>query len=94
MPESWWVFTRGSDSIRLVRQEHAMGCRLFLYGPGTETVAYEFGDLTECMRRQAEIEQTLLAEAYQVVQQSSDGRRDDAIWLVPDQRGSAIRPPS
>ena len=94
MPESWWVFTRGSESIRLVRQEHATGCRLFLYGPGTETVAYEFSDLTECMRRQALIEQTLLAEAYQMVQQSSDRRREDGIWHGPDPRESAIRPAS
>jgi hypothetical protein len=66
MPESQWVFTRGSQSIRLVRQEHSTGCRLLLYGPGTESAIYDFGDLTACMKRQAEIEQTLLAEAYQM----------------------------
>ena len=92
MRESRWLFTRGSQSIRLVRSEHSMGCRLLLDGPGLERVIYDFGDLTECMKRQAEIEERLFAAAYQMAQESSDRRREDGIWLGPDQRRAAVRP--
>ena len=45
-----------------MREEDSKRCRLFLYGPDTEVVTYEFADVTECMKRQAEIERALLAE--------------------------------
>jgi hypothetical protein len=79
IPESRWLFTRGSQRIRLVRQEHPKGCRLCLYGPGTESLVYDFGDLTECMKRQAEIEQSLLAEGYQMASRSSDRRSEPGL---------------
>lgn len=40
-----------------------MRCRLSVFRPGTEVLIREFADLAECMKRQAEIEQRLLAEA-------------------------------
>jgi hypothetical protein len=69
-----WLFTRGPQSVRLVREENVKGCRLFVYGPGTKIVIHDFADVTECMKRQAEIEQTILAEGYQLAQLSSDRR--------------------
>lgn len=81
-----WLFMRGSESVRLVREENSKGCRLSLYGPGTEVVTHEFRDVTECMHRQAEIERNLLAAGYQLVQPSSDRRRDHGIWQGPDHR--------
>src|SRR5436190_22152600 len=71
-PETSWLFTRGSQSVRLVREENSKGCRLRLYGPGTETVTHEFADVTECVKRQAEIEQHLQAAGYQLAQPASD----------------------
>lgn len=84
--ETGWLFTRGSESVRLVRQENSKGCRLSRYGPGTEIVTYEFADLSECMKRQAEIEQTLLAGGYQLAQLPSDRRGENGTWHGPDHR--------
>lgn len=75
-----WLYTRGSESVRLVRQEHSESCRLSLHGPGTELVTHEFADVTECMKRQAEIEQSLLAAGYQLAQPSSNRRSEDGTW--------------
>jgi hypothetical protein len=69
-----------------VREEDSKGCRLFLYGPGTEVVTHEFADVTECMKRQAEIEQNLLASGYQLVQASSDRRKEDRTSRGADHR--------
>jgi hypothetical protein len=59
---------------------------LFLYGPGTEVVTHEFTDVTECMKRQAEIERSLMAEGYQVAQSPSDRRSEHGTWYGPDHR--------
>ena len=85
IPVTAWLFTRGRHSIRLVRQEHSTGCRLVLYGPGTDVVTYDFADVTECMRRQAHIELNLLAAAYQL-SEFSDRRSGHEIWRGPDDR--------
>lgn len=89
IPEAGWLFTRGPQSIRLVRQENSNGCRLFLYGPGTEVVTHEFANVAECMKRQAEIEHSLLAAGYQLAQPSSDRRSEHGTWRGPDQRRTA-----
>jgi hypothetical protein len=72
-----------------VREENSKGCRLFLYGPGTEVVTHELADLTECMKRQAEIEQSLLAAGYQLAQSPSDRRSEHETWGGPDHRRAA-----
>jgi hypothetical protein len=79
IPPECWLFTRGTQSVRLVREEDSAGCKLFLYGPDTEVVTCEFADVTACMKRQAEIEQTLLAEGYQLAQPSSDRRTERRV---------------
>lgn len=89
IPEAGWLFTRGSESIRLVRQEDSKGCRLFLYGPGTEFATHEFAEVTECIRRQAEIEQRLLAAGYQLAQSPSERRSEEWTWRGPDHRRAA-----
>lgn len=89
IPESRWLFTRGTESVRLVRDEKPNSCRLSLYGPGADVVTYEFADVTECMKRQAEIEQSLLTAGYQLAQSSSDRRSDHGIWQGPDHRRAA-----
>ena len=84
----YWLFTRGSQSVRLVREEDAKGCRLVLYGPGTRIVTHTFADVTECMKRQADIEQTLLGEGYQFAQ-SSDRRGEHGTWCGHDRRADS-----
>jgi hypothetical protein len=83
MRESDWLYTRGSESVRLVRQENSKGCRLFLYGPGTDVVTHEFADLTDCMKRQSEIEQLLLAAGYQLAQSLAERRGEQGYGAVP-----------
>ena len=78
-PPERWLFTRGPQSVRVVREEDSKVCKLFLYGPDTEVVIHEFADITECMKRQAEIEQTLLAEGYQLAQASSERRSERRV---------------
>jgi hypothetical protein len=72
-----------------VREENSKSCRLFLYGPGTEVVTHEFADVTKCMQRQAEIEQSLLAEGYQLAQLPSDRRGENGTWHGPEHRRAA-----
>jgi hypothetical protein len=90
IPASDWLYTRGAESTRLVRDEKPHGCFLFLYGPGTEVVTYEFADVTECITRQAEIEQTLLAAGYRLAPPSSNRRNKGDKWGGPDHRQAAI----
>ena len=83
IPRETWLFTRGSDSVRLVREETAHGCLLFVYGPGTKTTTHAFANVPDCMKRQAEIEQNLLGEGYQFGGTPSDRRSS------PGQRSGA-----
>jgi hypothetical protein len=86
-----WLFTRGSQSIQLIREEHSTGCRLLIHGPGTEIVTLDFGDVTECMRGQATIERSLYAEGYQLTQLSSDRRSQGGAWQGGDQRRAGTK---
>jgi hypothetical protein len=81
-----WLFTRGSESVRLVREEDATCCRLFVYGPGTEFMTHEFANVTECMKRQAEIEQRLLTGGYHIARRSADRRSADGTQDGSDHR--------
>jgi hypothetical protein len=85
-----WLFTRGPQSVRLVRQHDLKGrVRLVVYGPGHGIATYEFADLSKCMTQQAEIEHSLLAAGYQLAHPSSDRRREQGQWNGPDDRRAA-----
>ena len=88
IPESRWLFMRGAQSVRLVREQDSTRWRLSVFGPGTEVAVREFDNLAECMKRQAEVEQSLLAEGYQVA--PSDRRSDHGTLHGSDQRRTAI----
>ena len=76
--------------MHLVREENSKGCvRLFVHGPGTEVVTYEFANVAECMKRQAEIEQSYQAAGYQLAQPSSDRRSEEREWRGPNHRRAA-----
>jgi hypothetical protein len=83
------LFTRGSDSVRLVREERPNGCFLFVHGPTTAAVTHSFANVAECIKRQAEIEQSLLAEGYQLARPESDRRSELGTWRGPDHRRAA-----
>jgi hypothetical protein len=87
--ESGWLYTRGTQSVRLVREENSKGCVLSVHGPGTDVVTYEFADVTECMKRQAEIERSLLTAGYRLAESSSDRRSDREGWNGPGHRQAA-----
>ena len=76
MPETTWLYTRGPQSVHLVREENPQGCRLFVHGPEVDVVAYEFANVAECIKRQTEIELALVAEGYRLAQSSSDRRSE------------------
>ena len=74
-----WLYKRGAESVRLVREEISNSCRLFLYGPGATVVTHEFANVSECMKRQAEIEQGLQAAGYQLAQTLSERRSEQTL---------------
>jgi hypothetical protein len=84
-PRNAWLYTRGADSVRLVREERSNGCSLFVYGPGSEAVTHAFANVAQCITGQAAIEQNLFAEGYQFTRPESD-RRTPGMWLGPDHR--------
>jgi hypothetical protein len=89
VPESRCLFMRGPQSVRVVREHDSTRWRLTMFGPGTAVEICEFADLPECMKRQTEVEQQLLAEGYQVAQVPSDRRREYDTWHGDDQRRTA-----
>ena len=89
IPRETWLFTRGADSVRLVREERPHGCLLFVYGPGTKTTTYGFANVPDCMKRQAEIEQKLLGEGYQFAGSASERRSSPGQSSGADHRVSS-----
>ena len=90
-----WLYTRGQDSIRLVRSDQPHGaCRLFVFGPGRILERQTFSDMTECSRLQAEIESDLMAEGYQLSQSSAERRKGVAMWQGTDRRAGQSSPTS
>jgi hypothetical protein len=84
-----WLFTRGADSVRLLREERSDSCVLVVHGPAAEVVTYAFANVAECMKRQPAIEQQLLAEGYQLAQPASDRRSEPRMERVPDHHRAA-----
>jgi hypothetical protein len=79
VPEDW-LFTRGPQSVRLVRENGSNSAfRLSVYGPGTEVATHDFCDVTECMKGQAAIEHQLLGAGYHLARPSSDRRTEHTI---------------
>jgi hypothetical protein len=84
-----WIFTRGSECVRVERHEDINGCScLIVHGPDAETVTEEFSNVVTCMKRQAEIEQHLLTAGYQLAS-ASDRRAAPGIWQGADRRRPA-----
>lgn len=71
-----WLFTRGSQSVRIIRIAQPKGSvRLLVNGPGAESLAQDMDDALECARHQSEIERRLVAQGYQLASFASAERR-------------------
>ena len=86
-PQAARLFTRGGQSVRLVRESESDGpVRLLVYGPATAGNEYEFSDVAECEMQEAVIERQLLGEGYELNSTAWERRRDRAAWSGPDRR--------
>lgn len=86
MAEEAWLYTRRLHSVRLSRVSGLDGClQLLIYGPSSEMSRFGFPDVTECMKRQADIEGLLVALGYQLAP-SSERRSGDGICCGDDER--------
>jgi hypothetical protein len=65
--ESAWLFTRGDQSVRIVRVGQRDGARrLMIHGPGESRVDHEFDDVVTCAIQQSEIERRLVARRFRL----------------------------
>lgn len=71
--------------MHLVREQDSTRWRLSVSGLGAEAAVREFDNLAACMKWQAEVEQRLLAEGYQIAQMRSDLGSEDRAWQGSDQ---------
>jgi hypothetical protein len=70
-----WLFTRGSESIRIVRAAAGEGAmHLLVQGPGETTDRREFSDVLDCMSYQADLERRLVSQGYALERFTSDRR--------------------
>jgi hypothetical protein len=70
-----WLFTRGSQSVRIIRVTRPDGpVRLLINGPGPESRAHD-ADAFDCTRYQSELERRLVAQGYQLTRFTSGERR-------------------
>ena len=61
------LFTRGSDSVRIVRISQAAGRqRLVVEGPGEETFVHQLDDVMGCAQHEAELERRLVATGFRL----------------------------
>jgi DNA-binding response OmpR family regulator len=94
-----WLFSRGDQSVRIVRVvEKGRPFRLLVYGPGRSEAIFEDDDVIGITGRQAAIERTLIAEGYQQVQlflaerRSGDDRRGTPRGWPPERRRTGRNP--
>ena len=84
------LFTRGAQSVRLVRESDVNGpVRLVVLGPATAGTEYEFRDVADCEVHEAVIERQLLGEGYELKPAAWERRRARAEWSGPDRRREA-----
>jgi hypothetical protein len=70
-----WLFTRGLDSVRIVRIADTLGgMRLVVRGPRHGDRTYEVEDGLDCTFLQAELERELVADGYSLHRFGTDRR--------------------
>ena len=74
-----WLFTRGSESVRIVRVGQSNGTqRLLVNGPGTESAVHMLDDAMDCVRQQSEVERRLVTKGFRLERFISGDRRRGA----------------
>lgn len=70
------LFTRGTESIRLIRITRADGpARLLVHGPGSARATHVHENAIQCLWFQTDIERGLVAQGYQLVRAAAAERR-------------------
>jgi hypothetical protein len=73
--EAAWLFTRGTDSVRIVRAAGRRGAiHLLVHGPSDAADTREFEDVVACMNYQADLERRLVDEGFALERLTSDRR--------------------
>jgi hypothetical protein len=73
--ETAWLFTRASESVRIIRAVARDGIvHLLVQGPGPASDARQFGDVLACMNYQADLERRLVAAGFSLERFTSDRR--------------------
>lgn len=74
--ESALLFTRGSESVRLVRMTRADGpSLLFVDGPGHLQTTHVLDDTVECLWCQSDVEHQLQKDGFQLAPLANADRR-------------------
>jgi hypothetical protein len=82
-----WLFTRGRQSVRLVRREGPDGrIELVVQGPGAEGRTQVFATVPECMQHQSEVERALMAEGFTLRHAPERRREADRRRLTRSER--------
>jgi len=73
--ETAWLFTRGAQSVRIVRAATLNGeVHLHVHGPGAARQSHVFQDVMECMHYQSDLERRLVAQGFSLERFTSDRR--------------------
>lgn len=70
-----WLFTRGPESVRIVRAVTPGGeMRLIVHGPGETSETHVFDDVVPCVNYQSELERRLVAQGFALERFTSERR--------------------
>ena len=73
--ETAWLFTRGAQSVRIIRAATLDGeVHLHIHGPGTARESHTFHDVIECMQFQADYERRIVAKGFALERFTGDRR--------------------
>lgn len=73
--ETAWLFTRGAQSVRIVRAVTPDGeMRLIVSGPADTAETHVFDDVVACVTYQSELERRLVAQGYALERFTSERR--------------------
>ena len=65
--EATWLFTRGTESVKITRTAEAGGAfSVEVSGPGPGTASYQCASRAECMRLQEKLDAELMAQGFQL----------------------------
>jgi hypothetical protein len=69
-----WLFTRGRESVRIIRASATSRMFLHVYGPDSQINSQIFDDVICCMRYQADVERQLVGRGFSLERFVSERR--------------------